>query len=82
MDDLTRLLLPPPLRAKFPSVSDLIAFYDSCDDDAEEIAARIKSRSVSELHILGRVSSWSLNGFPTPYALVGLEKFPAVWQLE
>ena len=58
MDDLSRQ--PRPLRAKFPSVTDLIAFYDSCeedeDDDDNMSARRVKSRSVSELHILGGVS--------------------------
>ena len=59
MDDLRRR----PLRAKFPSVTDLIAFYDSCDggdddgDDDDDMSARsIKRSSVSELHILGGVS--------------------------
>ena len=67
MDDLNWR----PLRAKFPSVTDLIAFYDSCDDgrdddaeddDLEMNADRIESSSVSELHIMGGVSFDAFNG--------------------
>ena len=70
MDDLSQPPLPRPLRTKFPSVTDLIVFYDSCDgDDGEDdegdedgsARRRIKSSSVSELHNLGGVS------FPAKY---------------
>ena len=67
VDDLRRRQWRPlpQRRAKFPSVTDLIAFYDSCDggsDGEDDISPRrAKSSSVSELHILGGTSKEACN---------------------